>query len=306
MMKLIHEYAIDPEIIKDWRSLRDLSDKMGVSKGRVIARMPKTWFRDIYDRFATSTVADARLEFALRRLGRAILPTGRTAQLHNQTWLEVALKEHRQRPFRAIITTANSENRDLVNPEDLSEDHSKWKAPRELPIPRNSDEWVKAAELLLSACSELILIDPHFKPDAARYQRSLKALCLAATRNNPRRPKIEYHVGKSESITEQEFETKCRSELPDLISEGVKIEFVIWSCRIGGQDFHARYVLTNHGGIRIDHGLDERRSATTDTDVSLLDDDMFQRRKTDFTHNHPDCAFNKLHLFEIVGRRRVA
>jgi hypothetical protein len=86
----------------------------------------------------------------------------------------------------------------------------------------------------------------------------------------------------------------------------VKVEFVIWSCRIGGQDFHARYLLTNHGGIRFEQGLDENRNATTDTDVSLLDDGLYQRRKIDFTHGHPGCAFTKLYSFEIVGRRRVA
>ena len=172
-------------------------------------------------------------------------------------------------------------------------------------MPRNSEKWVEAAELLLSACSELILIDPHFKPSEGRYQRSLKALCQAATRNNPRNPRIEYHVKKDETRTEQEFEAKCRAELPDWIVEGVRVEFVIWSCRISGQDFHARYLMTNHGGIRFEQGLDERRNANTDTDVSLLDDGLYQRRKTDFTHGHPDCAFTKLHSFEIVGRRNV-
>lgn len=305
-MKLIHEYAIDPEIITDWRSLRDLSDKVGVSKGRIIARMPKNWIRDLYDRFATHTAQDAKFELALRRLARAVLPTGRPAKLQSHTWLNIAISEHQKRPFRAIISDTDQEVDGLVKPGELSEDHPQWKAPRELPIPRDSDKWVVATELLLSACSELILIDPHFKPEETRYRRSLKALCQAVSHNNPRNPKVEYHVKKDASRTEQDFEARCRSALPDYIAAGVKVEFVIWSCRSGGQDFHARYLMTNHGGIRFEQGLDERRNASTDTDVSLLDDELYQRRKADFTHESKDCAFDKCHAFEIVGQRKSA
>ena len=305
-MKLIHEYAIDPEIITDWRSLRDLSDKVGVSKGRIIARMPKSWMRDLYDRFATHTAKDAKFELALRRLERAVLPTGRPAKLQGHTWLNLAISEHLRCPFRAIISDTDHVVDGMVKPDELSEDHPQWEAARELPIPRDSDKWVVATELLLSACSELILIDPHFKPEERRYQRSLKALCQAVSHKNPRNPKVEYHVKKDSFRTEQDFEARCRSELPDWIASGVKVEFVIWSCRSGGQDFHARYLMTNHGGIRFEQGLDEKRTASTDTDVSLLDDELYQRRKADFTQESDKCAFEKCHAFEIMGRRTMS
>ena len=38
----------------------------------------------------------------------------------------------------------------------------------------------------------------------------------------------------------------------------------------GNEDLHSRYILTNLGGIRIEHGLDEGQEGET-TDVSLLD-----------------------------------
>ena len=57
-MRLIHEYAVDPGSLTDWRSIRTLADKVGVPKGRIIARLPKTWFRDLYDRFATVSVIE--------------------------------------------------------------------------------------------------------------------------------------------------------------------------------------------------------------------------------------------------------
>jgi len=301
-MILVHEYAVDPDGLTDWRSIRDLSDKVGVSKGRIIARLPKSWFRDLYDRFSTSSVADAKLEMALRRLERSVLPTGRTKKIKTPTWLETAESEHQKQPFRAIIAPANPRDHPAVMPMDeLSEDHERWAAPRELALARKGDVWVNAIELLLTSCSELMFIDPHFKPDASRYQRTLKSLCNAATKDNSRLTRIEYHVENPGDFAA--LESRCRNELPFLVPLGVDLEFFIWSCKMGGQDFHARYVLTNHGGIRFEQGLDDSASSISTTDVSLLDDGLYRRRRTEFTHGHPDCAFTKVHSFTIKGLR---
>jgi len=302
-MRLIHEYAVDPGSLTDWRSIRTLADKVGVPKGRIIARLPKTWFRDLYDRFATvSVIENANLEKALRRLERSVLPTGRAKKLRASTWLETAEDEHRQRPFRAIIAAENPRSHPAIVPlEDLNEDHERWEAQRELPLAREGDVWVDAIKLLLTSCSELMFIDPHFKPDASRYQRTLKALCVAATSNNSRLTKIEYHV---ESKGDPGFfESACQKDIPFLVPQGVDLEVVLWSCKAGGQDFHARYVLTNHGGIRFEQGLDDSKSTTSTTDVSLLDEVLYKRRRTDFTAGDPDCAFTKVHSFIIKGQR---
>ena len=303
-MRLLHEYAVDPGVICDWRSLRDLSDKVGVPKGRVIARFPKSWFRDIYDRFATSRVQDARFEIALRRLERAVLPTGRPNKLDKPSWLESAVHLHRQRPFRAIITNEPLNKDDcLVALDDLAEDHPKWSCDTELPLPRRSDAWINAIGLLLLACSELMFIDPHFKPWEGRYQRTLQALCGTATKDNPRISSVEYHVEKSQDWEVAYFEGSCQKELPILIPAGLEMRIFIWTCNLGGQDFHARYLLTNHGGVRFEQGLDDNRNANSNTDVSLLDEGLYKRRRTDFTKGHPDCAFTIVHTFIVIGCR---
>lgn len=81
-MKLLHEYAVDPSLLCDAKSVSELADKVGIPKGRIIARFPKNWFREIYDRLASSFTESARLEKALERLKKAVLPTGRPNKLH--------------------------------------------------------------------------------------------------------------------------------------------------------------------------------------------------------------------------------
>jgi hypothetical protein len=57
-------------------------------------------------------------------------------------------------------------------------------------------------------------------------------------------------------------------------------------------------VLTERGGIRFDVGLDRGEPGQT-TDVSLLNDDLHQKRWSDF--QSVSAAFDKVDDFEIVG-----
>jgi len=56
--------------------------------------------------------------------------------------------------------------------------------------------------------------------------------------------------------------------------------------RVGGETFHARYVLTERGGIRFDVGLDEGPVGET-TDVTLLDTQLHITRWNDFQETDP-------------------
>ncbi len=306
-MKLLNEYAADPEILCDAKSVRDLADKVGVPKGRIIARFPKRWFREIYDRLTaldTSFAESQRLQLSLARLEKAVLPTGRPNKSQKETWIDSILDLHKQAPFRAILTNSRAEDGEsFLNLDSLDEDNPLWKAEHEYPLARSSDVWIEAIGLLLTACSELMFVDPHFKPSAPRYQRTLQVLCQAAKSNNPRLSITEYHVKKSEDLSAVEFEKECRLKLPARVPNGLELKFFIWSTEHFGQDFHARYILTNHGGVRIEQGLDDNPMAETDTDVSLLGESLYRNRRARFTEGHEDCKFNLAHSFSLIGQR---
>jgi hypothetical protein len=54
------------------------------------------------------------------------------------------------------------------------------------------------------------------------------------------------------------------------------VRIVRWRIRPGvPDDFHARYILTDRGGYKLDKGLDEEPGK--EQPVSLLDDDLWQR-----------------------------
>lgn len=46
---MLKEYALQPELLASWPVCRDLSEKFGFSRGRVIARYPKRWEKMVVD-----------------------------------------------------------------------------------------------------------------------------------------------------------------------------------------------------------------------------------------------------------------
>jgi len=59
--------------------------------------------------------------------------------------------------------------------------------------------------------------------------------------------------------------------LPPLIPKGSRLTLYRWQRTPNGPDLHARYILTENGGVRFDHGLDEGRHSDDTTDIALLD-----------------------------------
>jgi hypothetical protein len=75
---------------------------------------------------------------------------------------------------------------------------------------------------------------------------------------------------------------------------------VLWKQRPTGEKLHARYFLTERGGIRFDVGLDAGEPGET-TDVSLLSDDLYRARWADF--QEATAAFDKVDEFTVTGTR---
>jgi stress response protein SCP2 len=90
-------------------------------------------------------------------------------------------------------------------------------------------------------------------------------------RSGRRLERLEYHLSHSAGKPQKEhFERKCQSKIYALLPIGTQVTFFRWQQRDGGAVMHARYVLTELGGVRFDYGLDEGEDGET-ADVVLLD-----------------------------------
>ncbi len=200
------------------------------------------------------------------------------------------MSSHDEQSFRAVVTIASKLGPNgTLDVDSLDDTNPIWEAPRGLAVLRNANEMAKAARLLLYCSSEILLVDQHYS-GAARFGRPLAAMIQCAFVGKPI-TRFEYHLGAGD-VTSNVFEQQLSQQRRHLeVPEGQAITFVRWRQRAEGDTLHPRYVLTERGGLRFEHGLDEGNDGET-TDVECMAAELHQRRRAQF---HPESG-----QFELV------
>lgn len=264
---MLKEFALQPDVISSWATCRYLMDKFGYGRGRVISRYPSTWMQMAYDSLTgLPPVEKKRVEVGLTRLKAALYPR------HNVwdpklEWVDNAILEHQRRPFRAIIVNNDCpQSSEIIHEADLDEEtEPRWKAEVQRHIVRTAANMAACAETLLRNAKQILLVDPHFNPQAQRFLRPFEAFLRAAASREPTNPIkcIEIHTGDTSAGNKAFFDHACQNYLPRYIPSGLKVRLVRWD----QSHLHNRYILTERGGLKFSTGLDDHNS-------SVLSDDM--------------------------------
>jgi hypothetical protein len=87
----------------------------------------------------------------------------------------------------------------------------------------------------------------------------------AVQKSNPRATRAIHHLDHDQSPSVEAIKRNARAKFGTVIPEGMTITLYRWREKKGGADFHARYLLTDRGGMRIDAGFSaEGGHQTTD------------------------------------------
>lgn len=283
---MVHEFAIDPSCASSFDVLRYLLDQCAVHLGRYVSDFPKRrWEIEVREHLQLEGIALRRLEETLVQLRRrgGLIDVGRTYDF-GAGWLDNALREHDRRKFRAIITAASPADPEFIlDPDHLTPDTPLWNVETQDRIPRTAEALVKSVLPLIHLSQEILLVDPRFHPDKARFRESLKALVSGAHTGGRSYRRLEVHTNVQEDnrFTEKDwlkkFREDCHEELPKCLPSGIQIQVVWWRRKSNGEGMHARYVMTEHGAIYVDWGLDRGKPEET-TDIGLLSPKLYRER----------------------------
>lgn len=290
---MIHEFAVEPAVLSTWDQFRYFSENFGMEQGRLISRFPKRWKKLVYE--ACATISDVERKRIETRLGqesfdRKLLNKGRQYD-SDHTWL-VNAEAHQGTadPFRAIIATDNPRACDAVRlAAELDQTDILWTVNREDRIPRTATALAAASSKLLQYSRAVLIVDPYFDPSVPRFLNVFRAFVNELGLPSRLLRRFELHTSNQRSGTTDHWGDICRARLLPLLSEGNTLRVVRWSQRPGGEVFHARYVLSDLGGIRFEAGLDEGPNGET-TDVSLLNSNVREARWRDFPESVPAAA----------------
>ncbi|MCP3065411.1 hypothetical protein LXT21_42265 [Myxococcus sp. K38C18041901] len=309
---MIHEFAVEPELLRRWTSRQALAffvQTVGLGTPRVLAALPSAveWRRAaLKDLDSLSQNDQLRLTTLVEHLSR--LTSLRTPiNVDPLKWPSSALAEHARRSLQPIICV---EAGGAACTEDVIwDDLPPWKASMSRVVSRDPDALVNMLGPLLRAAKEFVLVDPHFEPRrsgagdwfTATLERIVSA--VVAQRADAEKP------GRIEVLTGREVDGQAlHQSLDSVLPSGTRVKVVRYWSAAGGDKDHNRYILTELGGVGVITGLDvggaSEKLKHTD-DLHVLSREMYEKRYAQYVwRNTNDFEFKD--VTTLVGVRGLA
>jgi hypothetical protein len=282
---MLYEYAIEPEALaSDWRTFKYLVEKFGFDRGRLIAEFPKSWLRRVYDASASQGDMDRkRIEQLLARAKQSLVRSGRPYDVAGD-WLSNAVAQHALAPFHAIIAAENP----LLNPSvlvatDVDETDPLFQTATGWQVERTGVALATAMRPLIRNAREVWLVDPFFNILDPAYTETLReSLRIAATSANPATHWLIHYREHDSRPSTADVARRVPGVLAGVIPRGFRLSLYGWRERLGGEDFHARYLLTDRGGLSVESGF-SAVGAHQRVDVHLLAPAIWQTGREAFS-----------------------
>jgi hypothetical protein len=133
------------------------------------------------------------------------------------------------------------------------------------------------AMVLLRTAETVLFVDAYYDPFNARYQATLQACLKAIHEGHPAAACQIHHLDYGKCAPVDAIEREAKAKFAKVIPAGMAISIFRWREKEAGEDFDARYVLTDKGGIGIDAGLSAEGNHQT-TIMHLMSPDLARQR----------------------------
>jgi len=281
---MIADCAIEPEVFATWRHFQSLYEDFGVPRGRLISKFPSKWIkrvaehsRELVQQGINTEMQAAKIEERLRsdRFKRKLNSQGGRVYDPVQSWIDNA--EDATPPFDLIITSGSMNSGNRVGADLLLKDEEPFKRAHQSLITRNKEQLIAAASTVVLGSEHIVIIDPNFRADEPRFGDTVKHL-LSVIQSTGRTPKrLEIHTNRirrqGDIFNRNPHLSQWEGHLIPYLPSGWKLSVCYWDNLPDGGKSHARFILTDLGGLHYDHGIDEGDGQTL---VTLLDDHVWE------------------------------
>jgi len=129
-------------------------------------------------------------------------------------------------------------------------------SPSNWEVPRVGTALAAAMAPLLRTAGAVLFVDKYFKFDDMRYKETLREALSLVSANGQISLRCEIHFAEHDrGAPINLIERNVGRWLSGIIPDGMSIVLFYWKEKIGGADFHARYLLTDRGGMNIEAGF---------------------------------------------------
>jgi hypothetical protein len=275
---MIYEYAVSPKLFSSEQYAMFLYQAFGRDAGRLLCEYPRKRWGALAVAVIKSSVADGDLQ---KRLIAAVTALARSAVSRQgehwqdgASWIENAITEHGRIPFRSILWEGPGQPHACARTPSITLcEEADWRSQPSIHVQRTAIEMVRPLTDLLQLSRRVVLIDRNFNPADGRWVNVLLET-VRVLRDSPRQPRVDHLgliVSNMNGIPDHAFERLARDSIALRLPPGVTVQFDMkMSNRL-----HARYVLTDLGGVQFADGLDELAGAAP-TLISRLSYDSYQ------------------------------
>lgn len=276
---MLHEFAVEPELLGNWHNFHYLHEKFGVPHSRMISEFPGKWRRMVYEAAGEFTEIQLKiLEEWMAEKASFLVPSGR-AYTRPDDWLQSAEAAHAGKPFHAMLARRNPRAHPAVISAErpITEKHPLFHCPRECAMPKNVGGYIAASQPLLQCSRQVIFIDPYFKAEK-KWGEPLKAMFAYIPSNMTL---LRYCTGASPNGEDLGFRrSELVQKLPRFIPLGLPLEVVLLA-KSPGRDTHNRFILTERGGLKLPWGLDAQADSPEDI-INLMEKETHQAKFAEY------------------------
>ena len=291
---MFKEFAVEPSLMTEWESFRELRDKFGVFQGRFIADFPRKKWKKMVASLLAKRAGDAHPV----RNSAAILAWLQSQDVRrdtrfsrrpgsydeSQSWIMNALAA--QDRFDAFITAAETHSDKNITWDEVTpiSEHPLFVVDTQPRVARQGPELLRVIKPLLGLSTQVRWVDRYLAPDQNQLETVLDCLQWIRQESIPIKH-FELHLGGQE-VDRRIHHENFRRVFADSIPLGLVMSLHWWAAS-STENIHPRFVLTDVGGMQFDHGTDPGHGTTI---VHLLSksrwQEEFQRYQQETTDLH--------------------
>lgn len=291
---MIHEYAIDPNVVVTWgeaSNVRVFRDAFGIGQPRIMSAYPTTtqWKKLFHQQLESrkANMGDMEINRAVAK-AENLLESSVAREKHDfkydgKTWLQNAIIGGLRYPFQGILSDSNPTNNDQVIVADQINltDIPRWDVRRAATPNRTVAEMAAEFAPMLRIAKTIVVVDPYFRAGKRDRRFVLEGLFdkILENRTVVRPDMICVLVAANYQNVQslQAFNDECQSKMPSHIRKDLSVTFIRLVEKEGGEKLHNRYVITDHGGVKLGNTLEESDPGATD-DANLMDTAQYKFR----------------------------
>lgn len=247
------EFAIEPTALSDYRDVRFVLGKFGFHEGRFISALPSKWVNEVYAQLeklpdGPSKLSAKELVRKTARIYGGIVSSGVSFD-PSKSWLTNTVSCGKE--FAGILVSSETgSGRQEDGWKSIDEiDDSFFGSCREVMLRATVDEFGRVATKLLDFSYEIFLIDPYFNFSNPLYIDVLKEFVRIGAKG-----KCKKFVIYTAAMVNK-FDAVEKILRQNFLESGASIKVYHVEQDVSEYEYHARFLLSQFGGIRSDKGF---------------------------------------------------